>query len=384
MEGPMIRKINPQTILSKLKLIQNEHADQIPSKYLDSLKCALHSNLHAYHITKETYLISTYALRQKDLNNCLLLYNRCENISQYLQESLSNIRIIILCQNSKHQFCLHLKNSVALALISRNNLRFHKNFCHEVSHLFALSNNKYIDEGIAVFIEKAALLFDNFKEILKNKIWLKSQTALHTNKCNPYTYGCVVIASVILDNHKNIRPFLDLCKQTTPKKCLELMHIAIQKHFKKQTITPRKLENPNQEYFLGNNRSFLKHISYILTKPVKILNFQDWLNLARCVFLIPIDQTAQQLAESFRFTHHSPPYDKIAWLFQIINKIHNIQLIKNRQEIAEQTRKIILEISHNAQDKQIGKDVLLMIEILEKYTPKYSTKNHPKVYYNDF
>ncbi len=384
MENPMIRKINPQTILSKLKLIQNEHADQIPSKYLDSLKCALHSNLHAYHITKETYLISTYALRQKDLNDCLLLYNRCENISQYLQESLSNIRIIILCQNSKHQFCLLLKNSVALALISRNNLRFHKNFCHEVSHLFALSNNKYIDEGIAVFIEKAALLFDNFKEILKNKIWLKSQTALHTNKCNPYTYGCVVIASVILDNHKNIRPFLDLCKQTTPKKCLELMHIAIQKHFKKQTITPRKLENPNQEYFLGNNRSFLKHISYILTKPVKILNFQDWLNLTRCTFLAPVNQTAKQLTESFQSAHHSPPYDKIAWLFKIINKIHNIQSIKNSQKIAERTRKIILEISYNTQDEQIGNDVLLMIEILEKYIPNTAQKSILKGYYNDF
>ncbi|PDX51626.1 hypothetical protein BB478_07430 [Helicobacter pylori] len=72
------------------------------------------------------------------------------------------------------------------------------------------------------------------------------------------------------------------------------------------------------------------------------------------------------------------------WLFKIINKIHNIQSIKNSQKIAERTRKIILEISYNTQDEQIGDDVLLMIEILEKYIPNTAQKSILKGYYNDF
>ncbi|EMH06607.1 hypothetical protein HMPREF1407_00196 [Helicobacter pylori GAM244Ai] len=384
MEDPLIRKISPQTILDKLQLNQNNYKNQIPPRYLDLLKYILHSNLYGYYLAKKTYILSNYTLKQEDLNDCFLLYNRCKNISQHLQKTLSNIRIIILCKKSKHQFCLHFGNSIALALISRNSQQFHKDFCHEVSHLFALSNNKYIDEGIAVFTEKVALLFDNFEEILKNKIWLTSQTAHRANKYNPYTYGCTAIASVILDNYKNIKPFLDQCKQASLKKSIELMHLAIQKHFKKQPIAPRKLENPNHEYFLGNIHSFLKHVSYILTKSVNILNFQDWLNLTRCTFLAPVNQTAEQLTKSFQSAHHSPPYDKIAWLFKIINKIHNIQSIKNSQKIAERTRKIILEISYNTQDEQIGNDVLLMIEILEKYIPNTAQKSILKGYYNDF
>ncbi len=384
MEDPLIRKISPQTILDKLQLNQNNYENQIPPRYLDSLKYILHSNLYGYYLAKKTYILSNYTLKQKDLNDCSLLYNRCKNINQHLQKTLSNTRIIILCKKSKHQFCLHFGNSIALALISRNSQQFHKDFCHEVSHLFALSNNKYIDEGIAVFTEKVALLFDNFEEILKNKIWLISQTAHRANKYNPYTYGCTAIASVILDNHKNIKPFLDQCKQASLKKSIELMHLAIQKHFKKQPTAPKKLENPNHEYFLGNIHSFLKHVSYILTKSVNILNFQDWLNLTRCTFLAPVNQTAKQLTKSFQSTHHSPPYDKIAWLFKIINKIHNIKSIKNSQKIAERTRKIILEISYNTQDEQIGNDVLLMIEILEKYIPNTAQKSILKGYYNDF
>ncbi len=384
MEDPLIRKISPQTILDKLQLNQNNYENQIPPRYLDSLKYILHSNLYGYYLAKKTYILSNYTLKQKDLNDCSLLYNRCKNINQHLQKALSNTRIIILCKKSKHQFCLHFGNSIALALISRNSQQFHKDFCHEVSHLFALSNNKYIDESIAVFTEKVALLFDNFEEILKNKIWLISQTAHRANKYNPYTYGCTAIASVILDNYKNIKPFLDQCKQASLKKSIELMHLAIQKHFKKQPTAPKKLENPNHEYFLGNIHSFLKHVSYILTKSVNILNFQDWLNLTRCTFLAPVNQTAKQLTKSFQSTHHSPPYDKIAWLFKIINKIHNIKSIKNSQKIAERTRKIILEISYNTQDEQIGNDVLLMIEILEKYIPNTAQKSILKGYYNDF
>ncbi|MFP6161424.1 hypothetical protein ACLGBN_07650, partial [Helicobacter pylori] len=377
----MIRKISPQTILDKLQLNQNNYENQIPPRYLDSLKYILHSNLYGYYLAKKTYILSNYTLKQKDLNDCSLLYNRCKNINQHLQKTLSNTRIIILCKKSKYQFCLHFGNSIALALISRNSQQFHKDFCHEVSHLFALSNNKYIDEGIAVFTEKVALLFDNFEEILKNKIWLISQTTHRANKYNPYTYGCTAIASVILDNYKNIKPFLDQCKQASLKKSIELMHLAIQKHFKKQPTAPKKLENPNHEYFLGNIHSFLKHVSYILTKSVNILNFQDWLNLTRCTFLAPVNQTAKQLTKSFQSTHHSPPYDKIAWLFKIINKIHNIKSIKNSQKIAERTRKIILEISYNTQDEQIGNDVLLMIEILEKYIPNTAQKSILKGYY---
>ncbi len=380
MEDLMARRINPQTVLNKLQLTQNYHTDQIPSKYLDSLECALHSNLYGYHIAPKTYILSTYLLKQEELNNCILLYNRCKNISHHLQKTLSKTRIIILCKNLKHQFCLHLKNSVALALISRNNSDFHKDFCHEVSHLFALSNNKYIDEGIAVFIEKAALLFDSFEEILQNKIWLKSQTAHHTQEYNPYTYGCVAIAIVILDDCKNIKHFLNLCRQTPLKKCPELMHMVIQKYFKNQPTTPIKLDNPSHEYFLGNNHSFLRHACYILTKPVQILDFQDWLNLARCVFLTPINHTARKLAESFQSTHNSPPYEKIVWLFKIINEIHSIQLIKNKKAIEKQTTRIISEMRRNTQDKQIGSDMLLMIEILERYTPKYNKISDQEVF----
>ncbi|WP_158303458.1 hypothetical protein [Helicobacter mustelae] len=51
-----------------------------------------------------------------------------------------------------------------------------------------------------------------------------------------------------------------------------------------------------------------------------------------------------------------------------------MQRIKNKEEVEEQTRKILLEIGHNTQDEQIGNDALLMMEILEKYTPKYTRK----------
>ncbi|MDU9804423.1 hypothetical protein RGC41_07605 [Helicobacter pylori] len=38
----------------------------------------------------------------------------------------------------------------------------------------------------------------------------------------------------------------------------------------------------------------------------------------------------------------------------------------------------------NTQDEQIGNDVLLMIEILEKYIPNTAQKSILKGYYNDF
>ncbi len=53
MEDPLIRKISPQTILDKLQLNQNNYENQIPPRYLDSLKYILHSNLYGYYLAKK-------------------------------------------------------------------------------------------------------------------------------------------------------------------------------------------------------------------------------------------------------------------------------------------------------------------------------------------
>lgn len=339
----------------------------------------LSGKMRATQVSQNDYLVVPGDTDPAELSRLAQTMQSCIGYAEDMGVVRTGLRIAIILDAPKSQFSAVFPNDVAIACIKRRDAVARGHLPHEFAHCFGLSGFPVLDEGIAVFLERALPLARQLSDLERAKGWLTRSVRAGAYSEDPYTLGSTGLCAALLQGgQEGLRSFLHAARACGDvDQCIAFFQRKISQVGatlqSKDHGEPSK--DPELDYFAGRHVAFKEAVANLAIQDVKTLSLQDWRNLGRFLGLVAVEQfpsEADRRLQTRALEARSYVPEVAQWHFDLADILGRIKSAEGRDSFAQSAEEAMAFLEQAADDPSVGADATINLMYLYRYMPDFA------------
>ncbi|WP_293575076.1 hypothetical protein [Phaeobacter sp.] len=353
--------------------------EALSDDYLAIARPFLSSTMRAVQVSQTDYLVLPDDAAPAELSRLAETMRSCIAYADEMGIIRTRLRIAIVLDAPKSQFSAVFPNNVAIACIERSDAIVSGHLPHEFTHCFGLSGFSVLDEGIAVFLERALSVAAQISALEKAQGWLSRTVRIGASSKDPYTLGSAGLCAAFIQGGKDgLRSFLQAARDCEDANiCVSFFQEKISEVG--ATLRSKDHGGPSNDleydYFAGHHEAFKDAVNKLATKDKTSLNLKDWRNLGRFLGLVAVDQfpsEADRQMQAWALEARDGAPEETDWYFELADILGRMQSAEGRDSFAKSAEEAMAFLAQASDDPSIGADATITLMYLYRYLPDFA------------